>query len=149
MSLRIYEQTSPGEYSAFSIDGDHTAPLTTVHHGRNGDTFEQKLYLGRITGNASTFTNVRVKAASLTSSDDIGSGSNPGDTGWGVKLMLDPGHDPTQSDWDSADYGTILEFSDISSDTKLPFWFRIESPRGISIQNKQNIALYIMFTETP
>ncbi len=149
MSLLIYEQTSPGVYAEFSVDGAHTDPLTTVHHGRNGDTFERELYLGRPSGNSSDFTNVRIKADSLTEDSDIGSGSSPGDSGWGVKLMVDPGHDPTESEWDATDYGSTIDFEDIDSDNKQPFWFRIESPRGISIQNKKNIALLILLTETP
>jgi hypothetical protein len=149
MSLLVYEQTSPGVYVAFSISGTHTDPITTVHHGRNGDTFERKLYVGRESGNANTFTNVRVKPDSLTAEDDIGSGSNPGSTGWGIKVMVDPGHDPTEAEWDATDYGDTIRLSDISSDAKLPFWLRIESPRGISIQNKKNITLLLMFTETP
>lgn len=149
MSLLVYEQTSPGVYSDFSIDGEHTDPITTVHHGRNGDTFERELYVGRPTGNTSDFTNVRIKADSLTIDDDIGSGSSPGTTGWGVKLMVDPGHDPTESEWDATDYGSTISLANISTDAKLPFWFRIESPRGVSIQNKKNIALLVLFTETP
>jgi hypothetical protein len=149
MSLLVFEQTSPGVYTPFSVDGVHTNPITTVHHGRNGDTFEVKLYVGRETGNTSTFTNVRVKPDSLTADDDIGSGSNPGSTGWGVKIMVDPGHDPIESEWDTTDYGDTIELSDITNDAKQPIWFRIESPRGIDIQNKKNITLFLMFTETP
>jgi hypothetical protein len=148
MSLLVYEQTSPGVYAAFSVDGVHTDPLTTVHHGRNGDTFERQLYVGRETGNSSTFTNIRIKPDSLTSDNDIDpDGADP--TGWGVKLMVDPGHDPTEAEWDEVDYGDTIDIADISTDAKLPFWFRIESPRGASIQNKKNITLFIMFTETP
>jgi hypothetical protein len=149
MSLLVYEQTSPGVYAAFSVGGSHTDPITTVHHGRNGDTFERQLYVGRVSGNSSDFTNVQVKPDSLNSELDIGSGSNPGDSGWGVKIMVDPGHDPTESEWTATDYGTTIILDDISTDIKLPFWFRIESPRGIDIQNKKNITLYLMFTETP
>ena len=149
MSLLVYEQTSPGVYAAFSVGGVHTDPLTTVHHGRNGDTFERELFVGRESGNTSTFTNVRIVPSSLTSESDIGSGENPGDTGWGVKIMNDPGHEPTESEWDATDYGDAIDFSDISTDDKQGFWFRIESPRGIDIQNKKNITLLITFVETP
>jgi hypothetical protein len=142
MSLLVYEQTAPGVYSAFSTGGTHTNPVSTIHHGRNGD-------IGREIGNSSTFTNIRIEPVSLTIDDDIGSGSSPGSTGWGVKLMVDNGHDPTESEWDATDYGNTIDIDDISSDTKQAFWFRIESPRGISIQNKKNIALTLMFTETP
>ncbi len=47
MSLFVYNLVSPGVYAAISVDNDQTNPITTVHHGRNGDTFETKLFLGR------------------------------------------------------------------------------------------------------
>ena len=75
MSLLVYEQTSPGVYNDFSIEGAHTDPITTIHHGRNGDTFELELYVGRESGNTSDFTNVKVEASSLTAEDDIGNAS--------------------------------------------------------------------------
>ena len=37
MSLLAYEQTSPGVYVAFSIEGTHTNQITTINLGRNGD----------------------------------------------------------------------------------------------------------------
>ena len=149
MGLVAYEEVSVGVYTAYSIDGLQTNPLTTVHHGRNGDTFETQLYAGRESGDSSTYTNVRVKPDSLTLDADIGSGSTPGTSGWGVKLMVDPGHTPTESEWDATDYGTTIDLANISDDSKLPFWFRIESPRGEDVKNKTNIALYLMYTETP
>jgi len=149
MSLLVSKQTSPGVYSNFSIDGAQTSPLTTIHHGRNGHTEELKLYLGREAGNTSTFTNVCVTPVT-SGAADIGDPSGPGTTGWGVKVMIDPGHEPTEAEWDTVDYGLAAgPFADISTDRKLPFWFRIESPRGIIVQNKTNISLLITFTETP
>ncbi len=150
MSLLVFKQTSPGIYSAFSMDGVYTNPITTVHHGRNGDTFEQQLYIGREIGNASSFTNVRIKPiSSINTAVYVGSENSPGTSGWGVKIMVDPGHEPTESEWDMTNYGSTIDLANISTDTKLPFWFRIESPRGIAIQNKKDIALLLMFTETP
>ena len=148
MSLLVSKQTNPGIYSDFSVDGAQTSPLTTIHHGRNGHTEELKLYLGREAGNTSTFTNVCVTPVT-SGVADIGSGVNPGTTGWGVKVIIDPGHEPTEAEWDAIDYGAFAEFANISTDTKLPFWFRIESPRGIIVQNKTNISLLVTFTETP
>ena len=146
MTLRIYEQTSPGVYEAFSVDQAQTNPISTVHNGRNGDIFEMKLYVGRVVGSTHTYERIQVKPVSRTEANDIDpTGENP--TGWGVKLMVDEGHDPTEAEWDATDYGVAIDIDDIDGDEKLPFWYRIESPRGIRVSNKHNIALLIVFTE--
>ena len=146
MSLCIYEQTSPGVYAAFSVDGEFTNPITTVHNGQTGDTFELELFVRA--DDTNSYTNIQVKA--LSTEEDIGSGSSPGDTGWGIKLLVDPGYTPAEEDWDAVSYGTAIGIADIvsSSTTYRAFYLRIESPRSISVKNKQNISLYILSTES-
>ena len=148
MTLRIYEQTSPGVYSDFSIDGDFSNPLTTTHDGKTGSTLEMKLYVGRASGSTSSYERIQVKPVSLTSDNDIDP-TGPSQTGWGVKVMADPGHTPTETEWSEVDYGAAVDIADISDNSKLPFWYRIESPAGIRAGNKKNIALVVMFTEVP
>ena len=146
MSLFVYNLVSPGVYAAISVDNDQTNPITTVHHGRNGDIFETKLFLGREDEDTHTYSNIQLTPVTLNSDQDIDPGS-PG-TGWGVKVLLDTGHDPVESEWSVVNYGAAIIFADITTDAKIPFWYRIESPRNISIQNKRNIALRVTFTET-
>lgn len=148
MALGVYRQVSVGVYEEYSTDGDQTNPIASVHHGRNGTTEEKKLYVRA--DDAHTYTNIQVAPESTSSDDDIGSGSNPGATGWGAKLLLDTGSDPTESDWEAVDYGAAINISDISdSSTYIPFWFRLESPRNIRIGNKTNIVLSLYYKDTP
>lgn len=145
MSLRVFEQTSPGVYEEFSINDAFDNPITTVHHGKNGDTFERKLYIGRTIGDEHSYADIVITPVSKTEDDDIGSGANIGATGWGVKIMLDEGHTPSESEWDATYYGTSISTEDIATDVRIPFWFRIESPTGISVGNKRNISLLVTF----
>jgi hypothetical protein len=147
MALGIYTETSPSVYEQHSESGAQTNPVTTVHHGRSGDTFEKKLYVRA--DNSNTYTNIQVQPQSKTEDDDIGSGSSRGSSGWGVKLIAQD-DEPTEVDWEAADYGAAVDITDISDNsTYVPFWYRIESPSGLSVENKDNIALVILCTETP
>ena len=147
MSLGLYEQISAGVYKAYSSAGTFTNPIITKHNGRNSDIEEKQLYIRA--NNSNSYTNITIVAYTSDSADDIGSGSNPGSTGWGVKLMNDPGHEPTEDEWTSTDYGASITISNISSSSVyLPFWFRIESPASIRVTNKTNIKLRIQYTET-
>ena len=148
MALGIYRLVSPGDYEKHSEDGAASNPITTKHHGRNGDTFELKRYVRA--DDEHTYTNIQVAAQSLDADDDIGEGSEPGNTGWGVKLLLDTGSDPTENDWDVIDYGDPVDVSNISdSSTYIAFWYRIESPPGEDVKTKDNIGLYLYYKDTP
>lgn len=149
MALGIYYLVSaPSTYARHSEDGAASDPITTKHHGRNGDTYELKRYVRA--DDAHTYTNIQVKAEMVTGNDDIGSGPNPAASGWGVKLLADTGSDPTENDWDAVNYGAAVDISDISdSNTYRAFWYRIESPPGEDIETKDNIGLYLYYTDTP
>ena len=156
--LHIYELVSPGAYQQISEDAAFTNPITTVHDGKTGDIFEVKLYVGG-DSDSCTYTNIQVSATS-TEGDEVeiysAGGASRGTSGWGVKLMVDPGYDPKERDWDAPDvnYGAMplgyIEIADITSNaasTKRPFWFRIESPTGVRVENKNSISLELTFVE--
>lgn len=149
MPLGVYEKVAEGRYVEYSTNGDQTRPITTVHHGRNGNTFEMKLFLKA--DDDHEYENISIKPTTKTSDDDIGLGSNTGTSGWGVKVMADPGYAPTENDWDAIEYGTALDFPSTTvisgSGTVLPFWYKIVSPRGINIGTKNNIALKLLYTD--
>ena len=149
MSLGIYTLDSQGSYSKHSDDGSMSNPITTVHHGRDGDTIEKQLWIKSSNDNA--YSNIQVKPVSISSDDDIGIGTYRGTSGWGVKLMEHPGHNPTEAEWDAVEYGAVCDIADdiTSSNDARVFWCRIESPRGINVQNKNNIKFVILYTETP
>ena len=147
MSLGVYKINDLGAYEQYSEDSAMTNPITTVHHGRDGDTFEKQHYI--IASDEHTYTNIQIKAVSITSDDDIGLGSNSGTSGWGVKLTTQD-YNPTETDWDAVEYGVATDIANIAASTTIrPFWLRIESPRGISIGNKENIKLLLFYTDTP
>jgi hypothetical protein len=147
MSLAVYEEVSPGIYEAFSINGAQTNPVTTVHDGKKGTIEEKKLYVRA--DDAHAYTLIQVKPKSLTIDSDIGSGSNPGSSGWGIKLFAGE-NQPSQAEWEAMDYGATIDVANISnSSTYRPFWTRVHSPSGIRVSNKTNIALYLKYLDTP
>lgn len=147
MALDLYEQTDIGTYTALSTDSDMTNPLVTLHNGRNGTTEEKKLYVS--SDDAHTYTNIQVKSNVTDSSLDLDP-TVVGASGWGVKLLVDTGTDPTENDWAAVDYNNTIDIDDISSKaTYRAIWVRIESPAGIRPKNKRNIVLDIMYTDTP
>lgn len=146
MPLSIFKETAPGVFEEISSDSSFTNPLTTVHNGSKQESKEIKLFVGRPSGNTNSFKNIRLTAISTSGQNDIDpNGSNP--SGWGVKLLLDPGYTPTDNNWATVSYGNELTFNDITDDTKQAFWIKIESPAGISVGTKRNIALLLKFTE--
>jgi len=154
-NLHVYELVSPGSYEVISEDGALTNPVTSTHDGKVGETTEMKLYVGG-DDNTKTYTNIRVSAMStagalveIASVDHAAGGSGRGTSGWGVKLLVDPGYDPKESDW-AINYGMTIDIADITASaatTKRPFWFRIESPAGIRVENKTSISLILQFVE--
>jgi hypothetical protein len=151
MALHVYEKTGPGTYVQISEGDSFTNPLTTPHHGRDGNTFEQRFYV-RSDNAARTDTQIQVLVDDGTGGAwvDIDPGL-PGASGWGVKLMseLPADRDATEEDWAAINYGDPVDIPDIVLDDTVyrTFWYRIESPRSINIGNKTNIELYLAYKE--
>jgi len=149
MTLDIYEETSEGVYTAISVDGAFTNPFTTVHHSRSGDTIIHELFVRA--DNSNSYSAIKVKADTTDGANDVGSGSSPGSSGWGVKLWSSTSsREPTEEDWRKVNYGESCYVSNLaSSSTYVPFWVRIESPPLVQVraQNKENIALYLEYIE--
>ena len=105
--LNLYREVSPGSYEMFDDDN----PLTTVHNGRDGGSYELKLFVRA--NDLHDYTNISVLpddgAGGL---QDIAGPGNPGNTpgtsGWGIKLLADPGYTPSKAEWDAADFGGQL-----------------------------------------
>lgn len=147
MGLGIYSEISPSNYRAHSTSGAQTEPVVSIHDGKRGTVIEKKLFV-RAT-DAHTYSNIQVEAKSLTVDADIGSGVNPGSTGWGVKLIAKD-NPPTVAEWSLVDYGDPVDIANVTdNNTYRPFWFRVESPAAESIRNKTNIALFLLYTEVP
>ena len=150
--LNVYNEKSPGVFEQYSVNDTFTNPITTKHHGRNGNSEEVKLFLG--SDGVFDHTNIQIEAITTDGVDDIGIGDERGTSGWGIKLFRSSsaGYIPTEQDWASVEYGALIDMPDMLKTAGVQynaFWLRIESPRGISIANKTNIKLAIKFTESP
>lgn len=151
MALHVYEKTGPATYVQVSENDSKTNPLTTTHHGRDGNTFEQRFYV-RSDNIARTNTQIQVLVDDGTGGAWIDiDPALPGASGWGIKLMgeLPADRDATEEDWGAINYGDPIDIPDIVLDdaTYVTFWYRVESPRSINIGNKENIELYIASVE--
>ena len=143
MPLSVFEETSPGVYTEISSDGAFINPILTMHNGQKSESIDKKLFIGRPSGDTFTYTNITIKPISTGGDNDV-----DGSTGWGVKLMSDSGSTPTKNDWDAVSYGNQITIPDISDDNKIAFWYHIESPSGIDVGSKRNVALLLQFTES-
>jgi len=127
-----------------------TNPVTDVVYGRESQETERKVYVR--SDDAHSYTGVTVGAYSTLGDADI----NPilsGATGWGIKLLADAGHTPTQAEWDAQSWASETEghitLDDISdSDTYVPFWYKLVSPARASVGLKTNISFVLMYKET-
>jgi len=144
MALHVYSKDVNDNYVLHSEDGAQTKPIITVHHGRDGTTQEIELYVRA--DDEGSYSNIQI-TATTSGADDIGWGDSRGTTGWGVKLMVDAGITPTETDWAALEYGNTIDITDITSSSDVrTFWYRLESPRNISVQMKQNISLQLLYT---
>ena len=155
MTLGIFSLVD-SVYVRHSQDGLFTAPIVIVHHGRVGDTETKKLYI-RAT-DANTYSKISIVPVSST--DDISETPGEiGDSGWGIKLLIDPGYTPVALEWDAIGYGLPIGYvanaqdrdwavnGIVNNETVLGFWMRIECPMNVSVQNKTSISLRLIYTE--
>lgn len=150
MVLGVFSEVSPGVFQEHSAGDTFANPVTTVHHGRNGDSFDIKLFV-RSDG---SFDHTNIQVQPISTSDDIGMGIEKGTSGWGVKLFSSatPGYVPTEEDWSGVEYGVAIDVADMSAASGVEyseFWYRPSSPKGESVGNKTNIKLGLLYTESP
>jgi len=140
MSLRIYETADPAD--AYSISGDFTHPISFSFDILTGGVTEKQFYL-RNDGASYTYSGVQI-----TPVDSIGKHLVDGTAGFGWKLSS--GSDrPTESAWGVIDYGDTISMSGISdTNTYLPFWVRVEAPRGQQVTSYNGVVLRIEAEET-
>lgn len=141
-------------YVRHSQDGLFTAPIITVHHGRVGDVEVKKLYVCA----SDTYTYSKITIQPISSTTDISNPpGDPGESGWGIKLLPDPGYTPVALEWDTIGYGIAIGYQTsvhdwtvngiVNNETVLGFWMRIMCPMNVSVQNKTTIALRLIYTE--
>lgn len=140
MSLAIYETATPA--SAFSVSGTFTNPLLSTFDGTTGGVVEKKYYV-RNDSVLHTYAGITV-----TPLDSSGVSLIDGSVGYSWKLNA--GNDrPLEAEWITVADGSAITLSDINdTNTYLPFWVRIEVPRGTSVQSFDQVTLRIATTET-
>jgi hypothetical protein len=145
MGLGIYEEATPS--SALSDSGDYTNPLTVALNGTTGASREVRLYVRNDGSPAGRwYSTVSVQPVVDSGEDPI---SGPLFT-W--KLIAGD-TDPTEGAWSAVDGGNSISLSNIGSggnedtSTYLPFWLRIEIPKGAPVTSFDNVTLRITHTE--
>ena len=132
------------------VEVTSTAPVSTTHEGKSGDTSSVQLFL-KNDDVLLWYSTIVVKSVDSVETGGLDD-TIYDETGWGVKLY--PGDtEPTGSFWDSLDWGNEISMDDIgesgTSDTTTyyPFWYLITCPPNTDAQTKTNIKIKVEFTE--
>lgn len=139
MTIRVYEETTPGSYSTFFLDGSLEAydPIQITADGSLGEVVEKLLYIR--SDAAGSFEDISVQAVSKVSPSKVDGVS----TGFGAKIRVGATQ-PTEAEWEDVDYASQESLSDISStSTYLPFWIRFECPAGASVNNFEDVVIRV------
>lgn len=128
-------------YVPFSVDGDQSAPITSVHDGRTDETIDLLLYVSNDDAGKS-YTSIKIDFVDYSAPNDI----EGFDSGWYIKTSAGD-IQPTEAEWAAITAGAEVDISDISGIGVEPFWFRIKSPRGLSVGYKTDVALKLSYTE--
>ena len=145
MALKIYESANPA--TAFSSDGEFSNPISVAVDGIVGATILRR-YFVRNDSALHYYTDIQVTSV-VNSGLDIVSGAT---AGFAWKLIAGDSQ-PLEDQWGIIAPGNTMELADIGelgdadTTTYLPFWLRIEVPRGVDVQSFENVSLEITATE--
>lgn len=143
--LNVYATPTPD--ANFSGEGDFTNPLSFSVDGQTGATIARKLYL-RNDDVTKYYTNITLEPVVLMGQDIISGAID----GFNWKL-IEGDTEPNEIQWASVSPANQISFSDIGSSgngdivTYLPFWLRVEVPRGVDVQVFQSVSLSISADE--
>lgn len=140
MSLQI----TPGADATnpFSQDGYNTNPIRFAVDGRVGGVFERLYYLSNNHA-TSTFSALTIKPVANTAKDIVN-----GVDGYSIKLKAGVTQ-PNAQEWATIDEGNTITMANLSDNlTFLPFWVRIEIPKGAPVDTITNTFLRASGTET-
>lgn len=138
--LRVY--SSPDPSTKFSDDGTFSNPLAFSINGQTGAIISRKFFL-RNDDAGKTYTGITLQPV-INSGIDIVSGT-VSDFNW---KLIAGNTEPTEIEWAEVTAANTLSMDNITdSVTYLPFWLRIEVPRGVDVQVFQGVSLEIVATE--
>lgn len=139
MALKIYPDE--GLSSPYSQDGTANNAFRQAFDGKTGQVKETKLYL-RNDDASKNYTGIFISSISL-------SGRNIVDGTDGYSWKLKSGNtQPTYDDWRSISAGNSISMGSISDTTTyLPFWLRIEVPKGAPVETVSGATLKVVASE--
>lgn len=143
MALKICERPTPD--SEFSNEGAFTNPLSHSFNGITGEIIEQRYYL-RNDDVTHWYSEITIQAV------DHGDVIVDGTDGYSWKLIAGDER-PLEEQWEMAVAGASIEMDDIGTasagdeSTYLPFWLRIEVPRGAPVESFQGVTLDVSCKE--
>jgi hypothetical protein len=139
MALTIYQQVN--DTSGFSTDGSFGNAMRHAIDGRGGGAVEQLYYL-RNDDATKTYSSISIIPVS-NPAKDIVSGPN----GYSIKLFVGSTQ-PTTRQWENTTPANIITLADLSDTTTyLPFWVRIDVPRGAPVDTITSTFFRITATE--
>ena len=142
MAIEIVDNLS--SETPFSINGDQTNPIISVHDGRINVTRDVLLYAQ----NEDTSPGLQYSSIVLSFVDyGLPNDTEGYESGWYMKIS--PGEtQPTEAQWAAIEGGSNANLSDITpANPYEPFWFRVHSPRGLSVGYKIDAAIKINYIE--
>lgn len=139
MALTIYEQVNASV--GFSTDSTSVNAMRHSIDGRTGGTIE-RLYYVRNDDPAISYGDIKVRPVS-NPAKNIVSGTN----GYSVKFRVGASQ-PTEQEWATITPANQITLTDIlDTVTYLPFWVRIDVPRGAPIDTITNTVFRITAVE--
>lgn len=139
MALKIYPDE--GISSAYSQDGAMTNTFRQAFDGKTGQVRETRLYL-RNDDATKIYTGIVISSVSVSGRNII-----DGTDGYSWKLSAGDTQ-PTADGWRAVSEGNSISMSAISDTTTyLPFWLRIEVPRGAPVETIDGVVLNIVASE--
>lgn len=138
MGLQIYP--TPVAEAEFSQDGLNTNPIRYAVDGRLGGVFERLYYVGN--DENTNFTDITMSITPNPAFDIVN-----GDDGYSIKLKAGSTQ-PTEQEWAVISPGNEITLDDVPDDvTFVPFWLRIEVPKGAPVDTIVNTQLTISAVE--
>lgn len=139
MALKIYPDE--GISSPYSQDGTASNAFRQAFDGKTGQVRETKLYV-RNDDATKNYTGIVVSSVSL-------SGRNIIDGTDGYSWKLSAGNtQPTYDGWRAVSNGNSISLDSISDTTTyLPFWLRIEVPKGAPVETLNGATLRVTASE--
>lgn len=139
MALRIYPDE--GISAPYSQDGTMTNAFRQAFDGRTGQIRETRLYL-RNDDALKNYTGIVISSVNL-------SGRNIADGTDGYSFKLSAGDtQPTSDGWRAISDGNSISMDSLSDTTTyLPFWLRVEIPKGAPVETVSGSTLRIVASE--